>query len=175
MGKSRKEADKKGLTQASVIPFRSGRDGLQFCLITARKSGRWGFPKGSIPRALTPVQAALMEAHEEAGLVGSVVGEPLGGYRYRKRGRKEKESVVVMLMEVSSISLHWKESEQRQRLWTNAEGVQRRLEKGSLKQLFGRALDRLAGAPSVDEGSFLESPDEPNDGDEGPAGGDASH
>ena len=74
------------IQQASAIPYRR-RDGcVEFCLITTIKRRRWAFPKGIIDPGETPVETALKEAEEEAGLHGRVDDEPLGRYKYAKWG-----------------------------------------------------------------------------------------
>ena len=66
------------LRQAAAIPFRR-RDGVAtFCLITTAGGDKWGVPKGVIEQGGTPIDTALKEVHEEAGLRGSVVGDQIG-------------------------------------------------------------------------------------------------
>ena len=85
--------------QASAIPYRRRGEQLEFCLITSVSNGRWGFPKGLIDPGETAPQTALKEAREEAGIVGRVVGKPLGRYSYRKWNTSL--AVTVFLMEVT--------------------------------------------------------------------------
>ena len=77
-------SDSSVIQQASAIPYRHGAKGVEFCLITATSGPHWGFPKGIIDPGETFIETALKEAHEEAGIHGHVVGEPLGTYDYNK-------------------------------------------------------------------------------------------
>lgn len=129
--------------QASVVPFRRIAGELEFCLITSRRTGRWGFPKGTIERGESLEQAALKEALEEAGLLGEIVGG-LGHYAYTKNGRSL--DVGVLLMEVSSVHDEWKESHQRQRLWAGAETARELLCRPHLRRLLAAAVERLDNA-----------------------------
>ena len=61
------------------------------------------------------MQTALKEAHEEAGLHGRVVGDPVGSYLYAKWGRTF--TVDVFLMEVTGEDDHWEEMAFRERRW----------------------------------------------------------
>src|SRR5215510_13661109 len=71
--------------QAAVIPVRRVAGGtVQVCLIRKKTSARWGIPKGYIERGDDWSDAALREAHEEAGLDGRVLGEIVGTYEYDK-------------------------------------------------------------------------------------------
>lgn len=107
------------LAQSSVIPFRV-RDGtLEFCVITSIRARHWGFPKGLIDPGETPIEAALKEAWEEAGLRGRVIGESLGAYRYEKWG--EILEVDVFVMQVESVADVWLEAGVRDRRWATAE------------------------------------------------------
>lgn len=130
------------LHQASVVPFRRVAGELEFCLITSRRTGRWGFPKGTIERGESLEQAALKEALEEAGLTGEIIGG-LGHYVYAKNGRSL--GVGVLLMEVSVVRDEWKESRQRRRLWARADEARRLLCRPHLVDLLAAAVERLAG------------------------------
>src|SRR5262245_1798891 len=72
------------IAQACAIPYRLVEGRLEFCLITSISKGHWGFPKGIIDPGETPMETALKEAHEEAGLSGRIVGPLLGSYSYEK-------------------------------------------------------------------------------------------
>lgn len=128
--------------QASVVPFRRGDNGPEFCLITTRRSGRWGFPKGSIREHESIQAAALSEALEEAGLTGHVFGELLGQYEYRKRG--EIHSVDVMLMHVRHCTRLWKEGDQRERRWVSFEEALELLDRDNLVNLLQATMQRLS-------------------------------
>jgi 8-oxo-dGTP pyrophosphatase MutT (NUDIX family) len=130
--------------QASAVPYRIGESGLEFCLITTRRSGRWSFPKGCLCDDQTVESAALNEALEEAGVTGVIVGEPLGQYSYSKRG--ESYSVDVLLMEVVHTSQLWKEGAQRQRCWVSYQFAMEMLDRPNLVQLLQVAMKRLAVA-----------------------------
>lgn len=66
------------------------RDGDMWVALIATKEGRmWGLPKGLIEKGEGPLQAALREVREEAGLLG----EPVAGlgcieYWFRDSGAK---------------------------------------------------------------------------------------
>ncbi len=110
------------LAQSSVIPFRVRGGTLEFCLITSIRARRWGFPKGLIDPGESPIESALKEAWEEAGLRGRVIGESLGAYRYEKWG--EILDVEVYVMHVESAAESWLEASVRDRRWAAAEETQ---------------------------------------------------
>ncbi len=64
--------------QVGVVPFRLVGTQTEFCLVTGRRSGRWGFPKGKGANGNSLTAAALEEAREEAGLEGCLQGAQLG-------------------------------------------------------------------------------------------------
>ena len=87
-------------------------------LVTTRGSRRWSIPKGwPIPK-LTPAATAVREAYEEAGVLGSIVGDdPIGFYHYQKRGRLRKWGtfqVAVFLFAVERQLAKFPERSQRQ-------------------------------------------------------------
>ena len=127
--------------QASAVPFRRRAGQVEFCVITSIRRGRWGFPKGIIDPGETYLETALKEAHEEAGLLGRIVGPPLGTYGHRKWG--QRLAVVAVLMEVTAAQDRWEEDRVRKRAWLNAERARERLDRPTLQRLLETALKRL--------------------------------
>src|SRR5262245_16490511 len=99
------------IRQAAAIPVRDDT----VCLITSSNGKRWVIPKGLIDPGHTAGESALLEAWEEAGLVGVLRPEPVGSYLYSKYG--ETYHVTVFLMEVTEAKTDWPERQLRQRLW----------------------------------------------------------
>ena len=145
MGKKQKNGH--SIDQASALPFRYRQGELQFCLITSTGKQRWCFPKGIIDPGETPVQTALKEAEEEAGIRGRIVGKPLGDYQYRKWGRLL--TVVVMLMHVEKTLEQWEEAEHRERKWVAAAEATQLLDRGRLRQFLLEAVKRLKNGRAV--------------------------
>ena len=117
------------IPQAAVIPVRDGR----VCLVTSRSRARWVFPKGRIEPRQTAAQAGLVEAWEEAGLRGDVVGEAVGTYQYEKRGRLHH--VTVFVMRVDAETDDFPEFGQRTREWLSPEGAADRVDEPELKDI----------------------------------------
>ncbi len=137
-------AKRKLLQQVCVIPYRrvSERDAPpEFCLITSLIKRRWIFPKGLIDPGETPVQAALKEVWEEAGLKGEIVGSPLGNFNDQKWGCDLQ--VQVLLMAVSETMEVWPEVDQRQRQWVSAPAALNQLKRRELKTFLQAAHQRL--------------------------------
>ena len=133
--------------QASAIPCRQQGGQLEFCLITSTRDGRWGFPKGIIDPGDTFLETALKEAHEEAGLRGRILGEPLGSYMYKKWGAAL--TVIVVLMEVTQCEESWQEEKLRQRRWVTPQQAIETVSRKELKRLLRVALDRIGKGPST--------------------------
>ena len=132
-------SNKKASKLAGVIPFRRGEGGWEFLVITSRK-GHWIFPKGVIAKNESPAEAAQKECAEEAGVRGSIVGAPVGSYPDRRR--KHPCSVQMFLLKYEA-ETDWKEKEFRRRLWCDFEEASRRLRKEPVRELLGKAFDRL--------------------------------
>jgi 8-oxo-dGTP pyrophosphatase MutT (NUDIX family) len=127
--------------QACAVPYRAHASTVEFCLITSLSKGRWGFPKGMIDPGETFLETALKEAQEEAGLVGEIVGEPLGQYEYAKWGASL--SVTVVLMRVTEVQDQWLEAALRQRAWCSADEARERIANLDQRRLLEVALQRL--------------------------------
>jgi len=140
--------------QYAALPFRPGRDGVEVMLITSRETKRWVIPKGWPMKGKTPREAAVQEAHEEAGIDGPVSEQPVGSYRYDKRlknGRGRPVEVSVYPLRVEVLQDEWPEKEQRRREWFTPAVAAALVDEPELKALimaFGRV--RLDGGE--DEG-----------------------
>jgi 8-oxo-dGTP pyrophosphatase MutT (NUDIX family) len=106
--------------QVAVIPARRMDDGVvQVCLIRRKTSQKWSVPKGYIERGQSHTQAALAEAHEEAGLHGRVTEDAIGMYEYEKGPLRL--TVAVYVMEVIEERTTWPEMRWRERRWYSIE------------------------------------------------------
>jgi 8-oxo-dGTP pyrophosphatase MutT (NUDIX family) len=115
----RKARKGKPIRQVAAIPFRL-RDGKpEVMLVTSRGTRRFIVPKGWPMRGKSGRQAALIEAREEAGVVGETRKEPLGKYRYWKRLSDAfvPVEVTVYLLVADEIMPEWKEAQTRERAW----------------------------------------------------------
>lgn len=127
--------------QAAAIPYRRKKGYVEFCLVTARRTGYWTFPKGTIEGKDTSEKTALKEAEEEAGLTGEIEGDPIGVYRYPKAQRKL--NVEVHLMRVDKAAKEWEEDRTRDRRWFDPEKARSALPYKTLRLLLDVAVVRL--------------------------------
>ncbi len=139
------------IEQATAVPYRLQDGRVQFCLVTNSQGKRWGFPKGVIEPGQTPIDTALAEAEEEAGIHGLIDTEPLGDYEYCKWNRTLH--VVGFLMRVTLAHDNWLEAKQRARRWCSAEQARKKIDRPALLELLGAALERLSADPARSENS----------------------
>lgn len=126
------------IRQAAALPVRNGR----VCLVTSSNGRRWVIPKGLIEPGQTAGETALQEAWEEAGLVGTLLPEPVGSYLYEKNGGTCH--VTVFLMQVSEVAQEWPERELRQRSWVGVGGALERIDDPGLADIVRLTLTRGA-------------------------------
>lgn len=115
------------IRQVGALPYSVVDGRMAFLLVTARRSGRWIFPKGAIEPHLTPWDSAALEALEEAGVIGEIEQTPIGSYR-AGAGTSVTKLIDVDLypMLVTQQLDCWKEKGQRLRHWVTL-GEARRL------------------------------------------------
>ncbi len=135
------------LAQAGAIPFRDQGPEREFCLITSARRGRWGFPKGIIEPHQTPIDAALQEAEEEAGVRGHIVEPVVGHYDYEKWHQTLR--VQVFLLRVTETLRNWPEMSMRERRWCTGDEVLQLVDKPALLDIFSAALSRLEDAADL--------------------------
>ena len=117
------------LRQAAVIPMADGR----VVLVTSSSGRRWVVPKGMIDSGHTAGETALIEAWEEAGLVGVISPDPVGSYLYEKYGRTHH--VLVYLLQVTEEAIDWPERDVRKREWVDPAEAVERIEEVGLKEI----------------------------------------
>lgn len=125
--------------QYGAIPYRRRADGtIDVLLVTSRETRRWIIPKGWPIPGLTAHEAAAREAFEEAGLVGRIVDQPVGSYRYAKR--RADGSSVDCLVEVFPFEVHqqiesWPEQDERQTRWFSCDAAADAVQESELSDL----------------------------------------
>ena len=133
--------------QVCAAPFRfrdprvataAPADLLEFCLITS-SSGLWMFPKGGVEDGETFAEAALKEAEEEAGIMGRIVGGPLGWYSHPKG--KQTLNVLALPMLVDETRPKWKEQKRRERQWVNTRAAALMLKAPPLRECLAAAVE----------------------------------
>ncbi|MBN9523770.1 NUDIX hydrolase [bacterium] len=118
--------------QSAVLAVSDDR----LCLVTSRGGRRWVIPKGQIDPGHTPGEAALVEAWEEAGLVGTLDPEPVGTYVYEKLGRTHH--VLVYRMGVTEAHETYPEVAARQRAWVTVDEAIDRIDEPGLRDILRR-------------------------------------
>lgn len=137
--------------QAGAIPYALVENTPVFLLITSRRTGRWIFPKGSLPGSKPPRQLAAEEAFEEAGVKGRTAETPVGSYQtWKTRGL----SRVVIEVEMYPLLVEkqldsWPEKGQRFRHWATRAEARRLLSDKPLYQL----VEAVADAATADSAS----------------------
>ncbi|WP_371225948.1 NUDIX hydrolase [Roseovarius sp. 2305UL8-3] len=107
-------------TQFSALCYRMVRGRPEILLITSRRSGRWILPKGWPMDGKTPSESAMIEAWEEAGVIGKVSPKCLGLYSYHKEISPEEDLPCVAMVypiRVKSLASKYPEAGERKRKW----------------------------------------------------------
>jgi len=124
------------IRQAAALPLK----GSKTCIITSSNGKRWVIPKGLIEPGQTAGEAALQEAWEEAGLVGTLHSEPVGSYIYEKY--RNTYHVIVFVMDVTEVATEWPEQGLRRRTWVSRGGLFERIAEPGLLEVLRFALEK---------------------------------
>jgi len=109
----------KAVTHVGCLPFRETADGLEIMLITSRGQGIWLVPKGKIKASKNNFKNIKDEARDEAGVEGDLDRNTVYHYSYeRKSGRYY---VAAYPLEVTKEHGKWKEMDERERCWFDAQ------------------------------------------------------
>lgn len=107
--------------QVAALPWKRDRDGkLRLLLVTSRTNQKWMLPKGWPMPGKTDAEVAAIEALEEAGIIGTVAGDAIGTYHYRKvfdETRSSPARAAIYPVEVGEELDDWRERTQRRKKW----------------------------------------------------------
>ncbi len=131
--------------QAGAVCFREGPWGGVEVLLISSQSGAWGIPKGGIKRGHSAADTARLETLEEAGVLGPLIGPPLGSFSYRKR--KRRHDVQVFALRVDRQLERWAEEGQRVRVWVNIAEAPTLLKRQAVASLLVQLRHRLLAGP----------------------------
>ncbi len=84
-------------------------------LITSREQGQWIIPTGKLEKNLSNRRVALLEAFEEAGILGKLDDEFKAQVLLHSPRGKKKRKTIVFLLYVKRILNHWPEQSERKR------------------------------------------------------------
>lgn len=128
-----------------AIPFIALNNDYQVVIVTTKAKSRWIFPKGRPENGMGPEAVALMEAREEAGVEGKIVGSSLtipywSGYRCF-----DIEYFPVL---VESLHTVWDEMSQRDRKVVPPDQARALLADSRFQSLVDEALKSLPSLPA---------------------------
>ena len=133
------DGDKRAVrTQFGALCWRVKNDKVQVLLITSRRRKRWILPKGWPMDGATPVEAAELEAWEEAGVVGKAKPVCVGVYSYIKEldGDERLPCVVAVFpVKVKNTGSDWPEKDERRRKWMSPKEAAKAVDEKELASL----------------------------------------
>ena len=125
-------------TQFAALCYRRVKSKTKVLPITSRDTGRWGLPKGWPMDDLTPVETAMTEAWEEAGIRGTADLGCVGIYSYDEEldtGTVLAVVVAVFSMPAGSIADTYREAGERVRKWVSPKKAARLVDEPDLAVL----------------------------------------
>ena len=142
---------------AAAVCYRRRDGAIEFLLVRTKGGNKWTFPKGHVEKGETAREAAAREAHEEAGVAGTISDAPLTTYVYPagSDGAGER-SVPAYLLEVSQDEPQARVEGRREPTWFDPEAARRKLGEGGREPRYAEeharvletALAHLAGKPA---------------------------
>jgi CYTH domain-containing protein/ADP-ribose pyrophosphatase YjhB (NUDIX family) len=118
----------KGL-RYGALPYLVKKRQIHLVLITNRTGKRWIIPKGRPEKGLTGHDVALMEAVEEAGIVGSIEGDKTFICK-----QKDGQRIRVYPFKVSAVLKKWPEGLFRERVLLPADKAIKKLSDPALRE-----------------------------------------
>ncbi len=142
--------------QVAALVWRQALNDFDVLLITSKTTRRWILPKGWLIDGKSPVESALQEAFEEAGVAGRPRGTPLGTYRYDKA--LDDGSLLPCVVDVFAIPAgrlldQWPEMTRRRRRWYSASVAATLVAEPELAGILGKLDGELPSREAADRES----------------------
>lgn len=134
-------------SQSAAIPYQIKDNELQILLVSSSGKNHWVVPKGIIEPGLTASSSAVIEAWEEAGVVGNISEQMLGYYQYEKWGNTCTVQVYPLAVTQLITDSEWDEN-YRSRLWLSFEKARSLIKQKQMQTLFDQ-LARLINSKKV--------------------------
>lgn len=129
------------ITKSGGIPIKIEDGKLYICLVTSSTDRKkYIFPKGNLDAGETPMQTAMRESHEEAGISGQVINAPLMFNDDKSFYLADKISIGDFMyypIWVEKTHKKWEEKHLRKRKWVEANEI---LERKRYKHLYNAIL-----------------------------------
>lgn len=125
-------------SQFAALCYRIKNDDVQVLLVTTRESKRWIIPKGWPVPGETPAEAAMTEAFEEGGVVGTAFNVCLGLYSYTKEMETGEDlpcAVSVFPVKVKKLKRVYPEAHERRRKWFSLKKAALRVREPELRKI----------------------------------------
>ncbi|QRM53814.1 NUDIX hydrolase [Sinorhizobium sp. BG8] len=130
-GRSTHSIDQSGALCWRINPETSLTEVL---LVASLRTGQWGIPKGHLEHDETSVAAAVREAFEEAGAIGSATAKPVGKYTYSKGDGQTVFRVTVHLIHVVRTAEVYPEKHLRQSRWVSTADLPEQITRPMLRR-----------------------------------------
>ncbi len=103
-------------------------------LVTSREQGHWIIPTGKLEKNLSNRRVALLEAFEEAGILGELDEKFEVQVLLQRPSGKKKRKTIVFLLYVKRILNRWPEDGERKRKAVSIESYVKTISDKKLKQ-----------------------------------------
>jgi 8-oxo-dGTP pyrophosphatase MutT (NUDIX family) len=132
--------------QIAALCFRTSETGPEVLLVSTRGTGRWILPKGWPEKDKPAFETAVIEAYEEAGVVGKADMKSIGSFRSFKglpNGLKMRTKVVVFKIQFEKQHENFPEIGQRKCVWVPLAKALDMLDELSLRRFLRRHQHEL--------------------------------
>ncbi|WP_428642276.1 NUDIX hydrolase [Roseibium sp.] len=132
--------------QIAALCIRPGEQEPEILLVSTRDTGRFILPKGWPERDKPASETALIEAYEEAGVLGTADPRPIGSFRSYKgisNGLKIRTKVLVFKVRFEKQLKSFPETGQRKRLWLPVSKAIEKVDEPALKRFLRRHASEI--------------------------------
>lgn len=127
--------------RVAVIPLIKKKNKNKICLVTGRGTGKWILPTGKHEKNRSNREVAVLEAFEEAGLVGKIDKKFRRLLQVTSPSGKKKRKTTLYLIKVNKQLKQWPEKKERRRTTVKLCDVENYIKDKKLKKLLKQKLN----------------------------------
>ncbi len=126
--------DMKHYPLMGTLPYIIEEGMLKVMVVSTRSNNGWIFPKGQPIIGKSEMEVALLEAYEEAGIRGTITGNPIVVPYLKKTGIY---SMILYPMAITSVLKRWPEESERSRALLTPREAGKKMKQQGMKSALG--------------------------------------
>ena len=130
--------------RVAVIPVIKKSKSYEIYLVTCREKNKWIIPTGKHEKKMSDKKVAVLEAYEEAGVIGKLDRSFRKSVVVQSPGGRKKRKLKLYMIKVEKSYKKWPEDKQRKRKKVSADELGKFVSDKRLRKQLKQEMAKLA-------------------------------